>query len=199
MASDKIQGYLRDTTTGALLISGADPVDALASGESTLSRLLAGGTMTMTSQTLRLTLFTARKTEVITKAKWFASTTAAGATPTLVRYGIYTEDADGGLTLVASTVNDTAIFAAPNTGYQKTLSASFTKTAGLRYACGVLVVTAATAPTVNGITSVPALLTAGSPRLAVTLTGQADLPSSVAAATVAANAGATMGYCELAP
>lgn len=175
--------------------------DSLAVGESTTSRLYATGLVTMTSQVLRLTYFTANKSENISRVSFHCSTTAAGATPSLVRYGVYSEDADsaGALNLIAATPSDTALFAVINTAYPKALSASFNKVAGRRYALGCLVVTAAAAPTVVGLTPVPASLNQAFPRLATTIAAQADLPTAISAATVNANPGGSVLYGEVLP
>lgn len=167
----------------ASVTAGADP-DDLTSGESTLSRRAIMNGATLTSGIVRLTYFTAKKTETINSVRVGTYTTAAGATPTLCRIGIYSVDGSGNLTLVASTANDTALFAAASTTYTKALSASWSKTAGQRYAVGVLVVTAATAPTIQG-----QILSLGdelgqAPRLAGARAGQSDLPSSITAGNV---------------
>lgn len=162
-----------------------DPLDT---GEETFQRDLvtSNSVATMTSQLLRLCYFTARKTETITQIKLYSGNTAAGATPTLVRAGVWTSDGTGALlSQVATTPNDTALLAGSLTDYSKSFSASFTKTAGQRYAVGLLVVTAATAPTIrstNGNNS--AGVTALSPRQCAQVSGQADLPSTLAAGSL---------------
>jgi hypothetical protein len=162
--------------------------DLLTSGEQTIPRNeLNGGTPTMTSQQLRLSYFTARKTETITQVKLWTAGTAAGATPSLVRVGIWTTDATGALlSLVASTTNDTALLATLNTEYTKALTASFTKKVGQRYAVGVLVVTAAAAPTVVGSTmGGQNSIMSYSPVRGAGAGSQADLPSSLVAGSIA--------------
>lgn len=182
-------------TPGTWMIP-TDSRDLLAVGEETKARL--GGTresnITMSTQALRLVYFTARKTETITQLRMVCGGTAAAATPTLVRFGIYTVASNGDLTLTASTTNDTAVFAATNTGYTKTLSASWSKVAGLRYAFGSLVVTSATAPNVLGtFLGVSASVASVAPRLVGIVTGQSDLPSSVLAGNVGADSSAPYG------
>ena len=167
----------------AAVSAGTDP-DALTSGESTLSRrniITAGATLT--SGLVRLTYFTAKKTETITSVRVGTGTTAAG-TPTLCRIGIYEVDGSGNLTLVASTANDTALWAAQNTTYTKALSASWSKVAGQRYAIGLLFV-GTTAPTIQG-----QVLSLGdelgqAPRLCGGRSGQSDLPSTITVGNVA--------------
>ena len=133
--------------------------------------------------TLRFVYFVAQRTETINNLTVYSGSTAAGATPTLVRYGVYTVDGSGNLTLAHSIANDTAIFASTNTGYTRALTSSWSKVKGTRYAIGVLVVTAAAAPTLTG-QSVAALAnimggSANKLRRTSALTSQTDLPASV--------------------
>ena len=166
------------------LLAGLVDPDALTSGESTLSRRAIMSGATLTSGIVRLTYFTARKTETINSVRVGTYTTAAGATPTLCRIGIYSVDGSGNLTLVASTANDTALFAAAATTYTKALSSAWSKVAGTRYAVGVLVVTGATAPTVQGQAVGLGDELAQAPRLCGGRSGQSDLPSSITAGNV---------------
>ena len=98
--------------------------------------------------------------------------------------GVYSVAGNGDLTLVASTPNDTSLFAATFTAYPKALSASLQKTAGARYAAALLVVSGATMPTFHGLqlaaTSIISTLTRDNPAIIGRLTGQTDLPNSVA-------------------
>lgn len=174
--------------------------DLLVSGEEAVPRRLVLATnLTMSTQLLRVTYFTARKTETISQVKMVSGGTAAAATPTLVRIGIWTADLDGGLlSQVAATPNDTALLASTSTAYTKALSASFTKQAGQRYGIGLLVVTAAAAPTMQA--SVPQLLAAEGkiqPALGTSVGSQADLPASAAAGTL--NAASNQVYFVLLP
>jgi hypothetical protein len=99
---------------------------------------------------LRLVFFTQQKTGTYSSLKFFSGSTAAGATPTTIRIGIYSVDASDNITLIASTANDTALLASTTTVYTENLTASVSLTAGGRYAVGLLVITAATAPTLYG-------------------------------------------------
>lgn len=142
---------------------------------------------------LMLTYFTAARTETIGTLTVVTGTTAAGATPTLCRMGIYSVAANGDLTLVASTANDTALFAATSTSYAKALSASVGLTAGDRYAVGVLVVSAAAIPTFVGhlgatASAATALTSLVTPRRLGRVLSQTSLPSSVSAGSVSATA-----------
>lgn len=163
-------------------------------GCETIPRHSATGTAGIgSSGDLRLTYFTAQSGVTVTKAVASTTGTAAGATPTLVRIGLWTVDANGGLTaLVASTANDTSLFAATSTVYEKALSDAYTPIVGQRYAAGVLVVTGAARPTLNGIgpTGPGAAIWAYSPRFTGNVSGQADLPATVASGSIATSGGA---------
>lgn len=174
---------LTSSDAAQIVASGGNLVT---SGEATLPRNISIGNVTMTSGFLRLAYFTARKSETINNVRIGTTGTAAGATPTLVRVGLYTVDGSGNLTLVASTANDTTLLAATNTAYTKALSAGYAKVAGVRYAVGVLVVTAAAAPTIMGLASSGATSEFGlTPRVTGSVSGQTDLPSSVAVGSIA--------------
>lgn len=154
--------------------------DAITTGEETYDRDKINSTAVATgSGSLRLTYFTAKNDEALTSVDMWTGGTAAGATPTLIRVGLWTANAAGQLlALVASTANDTSLLAATNTQYTKAWSA-YTKIRGTRYACGLLVVTGATAPTMTGATFGGQSSILGlSPMLCGTLGGQSDLPSS---------------------
>jgi hypothetical protein len=196
--SNVIDGGHVDIGTG-VIIAGTDATrddfmvsvpgvvpGAISGGEEILSRLSTVNSVTLANQTLRLTYFQARATEQITQVKVHTTGTAAAATPTLIRFGIYTVAPNGDLTLAASTPNDTTLLATGNTSYTKSLSAAFTKTAGRRYAFAALVVTAATAPQMVGITLSGPDAGFTSPVLTMTKTGQADLPSTTTFASMVA-------------
>lgn len=169
--------------------------DRLTAGQEVYDRMAAVAAIAMSSGSLRLSYFTSRKTETVTQAL-VESVGAAGATPTLIRYGLYTVAGNGDLTLVASTPNDTSLLSGANNNYTKSFSASYGLVTGTRYAFGLLVVTAAAAPTVlgnngGGNTTTGHLTRA--PRLAAALTGQTDLPSSATSASLTATANRIYG------
>jgi hypothetical protein len=166
----------------------------LAVGDETYSREIVGngGAMAPTSGQMRFAYFTARKTEVSTQVRLYSGGTAAGATPTLCRIGIYTVNPDGSLTLIAATANDTTLFATANTAYTRSWQTPFNKVAGQRYAVSPLVVTAATMPTFFG-EALGALgqMTAEAnfdPKLGSTAGSLSDLPASLSAGVLSANA-----------
>jgi hypothetical protein len=154
--------------------------DLLAAGEFVPGREFAvSASVSHSSGTQAMTFFTARRTQQITTLTAYTGSTAAGATPSLVRYGVWEIDSAGAGTLVASTPNDTALLAAANTPYPKALSAPWAKVAGQRYAVGVLVVSAAAMPNYVGQlytgTAVNLAWLAEAPRQTGRLIGVSDL------------------------
>lgn len=191
------------------LIAGTDPVgsaydqyltdQAIAAGESTLPRvsIVSSAIAAGVNQVLNLSYFTARKTELIGNVRNLSGATAAGATPTLCRIGIYSVAANGDIALLAAIANDTTLWAATFTPYTRALTAAFQKIAGTRYAWGQLCVTGAAAPTFPG--SVNGLVPNTAPRLSATLAAQADLPASVANASLTYPTNGSLLYGELLP
>lgn len=153
---------------------------------STCPRALMKDTVSTGTGILRLSFFQANRSVTYPGIRVRTSSTAAAATPTLCRMGVWSVASNGDLAaLVASTPNDTALFSAINTAYAKTFSAPLNLTQGFRYAAGVLVVTAGAAPTMAGV-SLPNAAEAGlDERDCANVTGQADLPATVAAASLA--------------
>ncbi len=145
------------------------------------------GTCVTTSQTLRLSYFDCRKSESTTGVRLTSGGTAAAATPTLVRIGLYLIDSTGAGTLVASTANDTALFAASATVYTKSWSVAYNKVRGTRLAVGVLVVSAVATPTLAGKALVSTAEVALAPRKTGSISGQSDLPASFTGASVSSS------------
>jgi hypothetical protein len=163
--------------------------DPTGGGEYILSR--SAGNLTNiaagSSQSMVIIYFTARRTETITQIRVTTGATAAAATPTLCRFGVWTAGTDGALTTqVAATANDTTLFAAAATSYPKSFSSSFVKSAGTRYGVGILIVTGAAMPTFVGLQATNGVDTLLAPVIAATRTGQADLPASVTAGQLTA-------------
>lgn len=173
--------------TDIRLPSSESPLAAtlLTNGQETFPREIASSSVTQSTGVLRLGYFTARKNETAVNAVVVTAATPAGATPTLVRYGLYSVASNGNLTLIASTPNDTALLSVALTVYSKAFSVSVAVNKGARYAFGVLVVTGATAPTIVGGTQGGAAALHGlAPRLAGQMSSQTDLPSSVTAGSI---------------
>lgn len=159
--------------------------NALNEGEETMRRRdIASGASAVSNQSMRLTYFTARKTESISRVRILSGTTAAAATPTLCRIGVYKEEDNGDLTLVGSTANDTTLFVATATEYTRNLISPFDKIQNQRYAVGILVVSAVATPTFYGHVALPTVIAQYSPVTCKAVSGQADLPSTVASASL---------------
>lgn len=156
-------------------------------------------TLSLATQDMYAGVFVAEKTMTITNMTTF-SRAAAGATPTLCRYGIYTLNAGGTTaTLAASIASDTAIWAGSNSAYTKALQTSFSVTRGTTYVATVLCVTAASAPSVHarGSTSFPQgivydTIFGTGLRVGGKIASQADLPASFATNTISDSAGSPM-------
>jgi hypothetical protein len=181
-------------------IYGPTPAQALAAGDDYGNNIagaetfgrgeIISSTVTTGTQVLRLAFFTPQASTVpVGFAVVESGGTAAAATPTLVRIGVWTVNAAGDLTaLVASTANDTALLAAANTEYPKALQTPYAFIGGQRYAAGILVVTAAAAPTLNGKFTSTAAGRTRPPRVTATISGQADLPATVAVGSLGTTA-----------
>lgn len=180
--ADKRNAYYND-----LLTNGGDPNRAASGIYIPNDRSLYQNTAAITSGTMRCTYFTPGKTTSVTGITQWTGSTAAGATPTLCKYGLFAVNADGSLTLLSDTPNDTALFAATDTAYRKALTTPQILLPGRRYAVGTLVVTAAALPTLTSVvpsTSVSiATVLASAPRLTSSFVA-ADVPASVAAGSL---------------
>ena len=150
--------------------------------QGTLSTGVATG-----SGTVVLGYVTADSTFTAATMSCLTGAAAAGATPSLIRMGIYSVASNGDLTLIASTANDTALLASANGINDEPLSATIELTAGARYALGIIVVTSAAVPTLGGFAGAGTgrnALFSRHARISGTVTGQSDLPSTVSAASI---------------
>lgn len=154
----------------------------LADGVSTLPRRDVTTSVTIGDGSLRLTYFTALESFTATQVTTFSGSTAASGA-TLCRVGLYTVASNGDLTLVASTANDTAMWGSTSTQYTKSLSASYKIVRGVRYAAGVLF-TGTTTPTLAGMAGFNATAFTEQPRLSGHVSGQSDLPATVASGSL---------------
>lgn len=176
-------------------LDGKSPGDPIpAGGEYIFDRrmITTAAVAPSTSGTLRLTYFRAAVTETIGKIKLISGGTAAGATPTLARVGVYSEAANGDLTLVAAIASDTTLAASAGASYTRNLTAPWSKVRGQRYAVGVLFVTSAAMPTFPGIPGQAAggligAEMATTPRWTASLAAQTDLPASIPAGSLASS------------
>jgi hypothetical protein len=178
-------------TTAAHWQPSLDDIDTIRAadvsvGESTLPReAVSAINVASGSGSLRLTFFTARKTETISQIRLACGNAAMTGSPTVVRIGIYQEDTPGGnLTLVASTAHDATLWIATTTAYTRSLSASFTKTRGIRYAVAPLVVGATVYPSFYGNNALYGTEGGVDPRIGGLLGGQTDLPSTITSGSI---------------
>jgi hypothetical protein len=187
-----LTGLVKGSGTSALsaATAGTDylaPTDAtadeLTTGEATMPRRMVSSQLAGSGNgNLRLTYFTARKTETITQVRTITGSTA-GVGPTLCRIGVYSVAGNGDLTLIASTANDTALWIG-NGAYTKSFSASFSKVRGTRYALATLVVGTSTAPSYTGCVSLVSTEAGIDPRISGFVASQTDLPASVSAGSI---------------
>lgn len=162
------------------------------------SRILGGdaASVTMSSQIVRFVFVTARKPATVSKLVAVSGTTPAAATPSVVRFGLYTADSSNNLTLIARSANSTSTFAIASTEYVLSMDttggypASVTLAAGQRYALACLVVTAAAAPTIYARNGILSTTTARAPRLTAFKGGESDLATSYAVGALSNTAGA---------
>lgn len=150
-------------------------------GIAPLSRIQAQSSGIVTaSGRIALTYFTSPQSRTVTQVRMGSGGTAAGATPTLVRMGLYAVDeATGDMELVASTANDPSVFSSGNTWYTKDLEDSYRIVKGQRYASAVIVVTNAATPTYIGAVITNSVEDAEEPRITGARTGQTDLLATI--------------------
>ncbi len=157
---------------------GAEP---LASGESIFPRVtLAGGPQLATGQ-LQLSYWKAATSGLATSVT--TNTTGTGAAGlTYAAIGIYSVDSSGNLTLIGSTADlHTTLWLSTFTPYTSTLTTPFPRSAGSRYAAGMLAV-GATPPSLTGPPGCN--LYSVAPVIAGFATGFATLPATVAAGSI---------------
>lgn len=159
--------------------TGTGDLTALTVGESVMARRQEDATanITMPSGTLRLGYFTSTKNEVKSSIKVYCQT--GGGAPTLTKFGLYSVDGSGNLTLIGSTASDTTLLRTNATTYTKALQAAVSTVAGTRYAVAILVVTGSSVPSVSGKQGHANQFNA-EPRLSASLNSQTDLPASIA-------------------
>lgn len=172
-----------------LSVSGAS--DKLAGGAETIARknVFTQGVQLGSGQ-VRIAYFTAPSAATPAKFISASGTTAAGATPTLCRMGLYTIDGSGNLTLVARTASDTSLWANTAAEYERAFDtasgfpSSYALSPGTRYACGLICVTSFTAPTCMGVSTLPSATTSRNPAISKVLGSQTDLPLSISAGSL---------------
>lgn len=133
---------------------------------------------------VRFMYFTAVEEVPCTAFYTASGTTAAAATPSLCRVGLYSVGVSGDLDLVARSANDPTLWAATITAYTSVMAtaggypSSVTPVIGQRYALAVVCVTGGTPPTMYSQEFVRGTHQL-EPRMTAALVGQTDLPTHV--------------------
>lgn len=188
-------GTTFELTPRALASGGGDlvstPLGAAGAGGCTNQPREVGvtGTLVTVSGNLMLSYFRPPRAFTAANIAFYSTATAAGATPTLVKFGLFSVAANGDLTLIGVTASDTAIFSAANTRYSRALLTPVALTAGVTYASAMLLTTAAALPTLlspNALSPTASALSQ-TPRLSGSIAGQTDISASYASASVANN------------
>jgi hypothetical protein len=143
-------------------------------------RMFAISVVTNTSQTARVTYFTAPYDMTVSQITFISGSTASSGL-TLARFGLY--DAT---TLVARTANDTTLFNTASTVYTRSFDttggfpSSFNLVAGTRYGVGLIVIgtTPGNAVGVSHAGGTGGTLLSLTPRINGITTGASDLPTS---------------------
>lgn len=119
------------------------------------------GTKTLANQRIHLQIFQVSSVVTIKGLTFFTDNTAAGATPTLVKFGLYAMTSIDTAFLLAQTANDTTIFSQTVTRYSRTFASpvtSITLVPGRWYAAGVLVNSSAAMPVLAATPSLRTVL-----------------------------------------
>jgi hypothetical protein len=164
-----------------ILLPSTSPI-ALSEGESTITRGETTTTaVTMTTKVLRLGFFLALKTEKIKHFRADCATAYSGGVPSVVRFGAWlVNPTTGKLEMVGQSANNTALLEKSGVPVEPEAEAAWEKVAGQRYALGLLVVTAGTAPTIGGqLGSLNSEEQARTPRLCAAQTATEALPSTI--------------------
>ena len=150
---------------------------------------LSGNGCTMSTQQLNLTVFQAEQTMLVSNITVQNGNTAAGATPSLIRVGLYSVSGTTATQLCVCT-SDTSKLAAAYTAYTFPMTAPAVVTRGTTYFAAALVVTAAAAPTLLarpaaavGNATYDSLF--GSGYRSGAIAGQADLPATFTTTNIA--------------
>lgn len=166
------------------IVSAVPKHSDLATGESNVPRTELTAANVMVSGVLYVSYLTAQRTELVGRVRLVCAT-AAGATPTLCKVALFSvgagDDLTSDLTELLTSANDTSLFSSSNTAYTVTFPDWVTKTAGQRYAVGVLVVSGSSMPTLAGmqVSTLAAVETSVPPILSAELSGQSDITGDV--------------------
>lgn len=149
--------------------------------EQTMVQHAAFSSVSPTSGTMDFAYFTARASGPRTNLRQYTSTSGASGL-TLAKLGLYSVAANGDLTLIAATGNETGLFGSSGTAYSPAMLTSPTLVAGERYAIGSLFIGTTMGNRVGMAFPSSAIPAAFGPvnRPTARLSGQTDLPASVA-------------------
>ena len=177
------EAYAEDPTIIAHTHSGGGH-NATGQAE-TIPRATAGASITLASGTMLFAYLTPSAAMSAT-GLWVVAGSTAADTITIGKLGLYSVAANGNLTLVQGSTNDTALLGTIGGPFNKAITAA-ALVAGSRYAIGVLTV-GTTAGSVRGASGVTGSTHPGGswPRMAAALASQTDLPSSVASGSLTA-------------
>lgn len=172
------------------------PVEKLTTGFCVINRTMAVASIAMVSGRIHLDYFTAPETASRTSMLKVGGATPAAPTPTMIKFGVYSVAANGDLTLIASTPNDTSLFTVAFQTVTKAFSVACPFTRGNRYATAILVISAATMPSLWGGSGLSGGEVTQAPRFHGAVTGQTDLPATITSASVSVGAPA-LSYARL--
>ena len=162
---------------------GSYAAEKLTSGEALFSRAITVNEIGLVSGRLHLTYWTAVTTGTADHVLTATGATAA-ATVTYAAVGLYAVNADGSLSLAGQTADlHASLWGLTFANYNSVLAAAFPRSAGSRYAMGLLCV-GTTMPTIVGADPYGAF-TNVAPTMSSYLDGLSVLPQSVTAAQVA--------------
>ena len=157
----------------------------LASGVLTIPRFVVGDVgWNYHSNILHLTYLYPQENRTVSDLTVYVRD--AGGAATTAQLGLYSVDGSGNLTLLESTTNDTDLLTSAWTDKTKALSDSVDLVAGNAYAIGYLLVTSNSVGSVEGMGGRWGLHVSA-PRLAGKLDGQTSLPSSITAGSILDN------------
>lgn len=159
------------------------PCELLDNGFGVVHRILSGTSHAMLSGRIQFDYFTAPETATRnTITKYTGATPNSGTAPTTIKMGVYSVAANGDLTRLASTANDTTLFGVAFGVATKTLDTPVNFVRGNRYAQATLIVTTGTIANLWGPGTLGGGMLGGvTPVWAMQINSQTDLLASYAA------------------
>lgn len=187
--ADTLSTRIGATETDLRIVEGRTDIPAREAIPADRYRNVVGNTATLVSGRMYLHYFTAEMAASVVSVQTYTGSPGAGATPTLVRLGVYQIDpVTGAGTLVASTPNDVTQYGSQQSTWTRSFTTPFTKERGIRYAAAMLIVTAYTTPAIVGVgtgnTAFPDSMLGRAPRVTGAVGGLTDLPATFTAGDV---------------